>query len=79
MLQLSGGIQRLFDKWTDAGAQDRFKARLDRYGSIWCCINGHPGHIWCAPGIALGSRRAWCRRRALHGPLPALLPALPSS
>jgi len=25
---------------------DMFKRRLDMYGSIWCCVDANPGHIW---------------------------------
>ena len=24
---------------------DRFASRMRQYGSIWCCIHAHPGHI----------------------------------
>ena len=24
----------------------RFKRRLDLYSSLWCCMDGHPGHVW---------------------------------
>ncbi|EFN51848.1 hypothetical protein CHLNCDRAFT_37217 [Chlorella variabilis] len=46
VLHFVGGIERLFGGWTDEAAGERFKRRLDRYGSIWCCVNAHPGHIW---------------------------------
>ena len=32
--------------FTDAASGAKFKKRLDMYGSIWCCVDGHPGHIW---------------------------------
>ncbi|KAL4450568.1 hypothetical protein ABPG77_000924 [Micractinium sp. CCAP 211/92] len=46
VLRIEGGIERLFRGWTDEEAGRKFKRRLDVYGSIWCCINAHPGHIW---------------------------------
>jgi arabinosyltransferase len=26
--------------------QVKFKRRIERYGSIWCCVDAHPGHVW---------------------------------
>ncbi|KAI3434501.1 hypothetical protein D9Q98_002576 [Chlorella vulgaris] len=40
------GIEWLFGAWADVASEERFKRRLDRYGSIWCCVDAHPGHIW---------------------------------
>ena len=60
VLRFEGGIERLWGSWADAAAAERFKRRLDLYGSIWCCINAHPGHIWCVlggwPGASCGSQ-----------------------
>lgn len=35
---------------------DRFAARMRGYGSIWCCVHAHPGHIhydllWDVPHV----------------------------
>lgn len=57
VLRFTGGIERLFDKFADTAAQQRFKRRLDSYTAIWCCVNAHPGHIWW------GTER-WRRGRA---------------
>lgn len=46
VLRITGGIERLFRGYTDEEAGKKFKRRLDIYGSIWCCVNAHPGHIW---------------------------------
>lgn len=47
VLRLTGGVERLFSGWADDGAAQRFKRRLDQYLAIWCCVNAHPGHVWC--------------------------------
>jgi hypothetical protein len=39
------GIEWLFGAWADVASEKRFERRLDRYGSIWCCVDAHPGHI----------------------------------
>lgn len=46
VVRISGGIERLFGGWKDEKKAQQFKRRLDHYGSIWCCVNAHPGHIW---------------------------------
>lgn len=56
VLRFTGGIERLFGGWADGGAGERFKRRVDHYAAIWCCVNKHPGHVWCAP-----SRLPRCR------------------
>lgn len=32
--------------FSDEEIAKKFKKRLDMYGSLWCCVEGHPGHIW---------------------------------
>lgn len=63
VLRITGGIERLFDRYADEAAQQRFKRRLDLYGAIWCCVNAHPGHVWCASELGAaawgGNERAW--------------------
>ena len=34
----------LWGGFTDGGV--KFKKRMDTYLSIWCCVEGNPGHIW---------------------------------
>ena len=36
--------QRLADERPDSAAA-RFANRMKLYGSIWCCVLAHPGHI----------------------------------
>ncbi|KAG2499431.1 hypothetical protein HYH03_002378 [Edaphochlamys debaryana] len=31
--------------WSDPAVEKRFHERMRLYGSIWCCVNRHPGHI----------------------------------
>jgi len=65
VVRISGGIERLFGGWKDEKKAQQFKRRLDHYGSIWCCVNAHPGHIWC--GASTCQQACHCR--------PALPPA----
>lgn len=32
--------------WVDTAAADKFKRRTNFYSSIFCCVGGHPGHVW---------------------------------
>ncbi len=56
VLRFTGPVERLFSSWADDTAAQRFKRRLDLYGSIWCCVNAHPGHVWC---VGWGCSCAW--------------------
>eukprot|EP00887_Chlorella_sp_A99_P001666 scaffold8.g1666.t1 len=46
VVEVRGGVARLWGGHSEAEAAKRFKRRLDVYGSIWCCVNAHPGHVW---------------------------------
>lgn len=57
---VKGGMGRLSKGHAVAADHTKFKMRLDLYTSIWCCINAHPGHIWCAGGGHCAERaRGW--------------------
>ena len=34
-----------FKNFTETSDWNKFASRMRIYGSIWCCINAHPGHI----------------------------------
>jgi hypothetical protein len=34
-----------FKNFSDVNDWDKFARRMRIYGSIWCCIHAHPGHI----------------------------------
>jgi hypothetical protein len=36
----------LWTGFADAEREARFRRRLGVYGSLWCCVNAHPGHVW---------------------------------
>lgn len=65
VLRLTGGVERLFSGWADDGAAQRFKRRLDQYLAIWCCVNAHPGHVWCVRCncSCMGWARTWTLER----------------
>ena len=37
------------DLWSGFSVEhtsDRFRRRMNEYGSLWCCVDKNPGHIW---------------------------------
>lgn len=40
------GAAEIWGGWSNSTAGDKFKKRVDKYGAIFCCVNGHPGHVW---------------------------------
>lgn len=36
----------LWGGFAEEEATRKFKRRMDQYGSLWCCVNAHPGHVW---------------------------------
>lgn len=36
----------LWDGFVDKENDDKFRRRMNEYGSLWCCVNKHPGHVW---------------------------------
>jgi hypothetical protein len=40
------GAAEIWGGWSDSTAGNKFKKRIDKYGAIFCCVQGHPGHVW---------------------------------
>lgn len=61
-----------FKNFTDVRDWEKFYARMRIYGSIWCCVNAHPGHVhydmwWDIPHVDKHNKR-WEKWEVTTGP-----------
>lgn len=39
-------MEGAFGQFSDKQQEQRFYRRMAQYASLWCCVQGAPGHIW---------------------------------
>lgn len=62
-----------FGNFTRAEDWSKFARRMAQYGSVWCCVDAHPGHIhydmlWDVPGHEDRHGRIWSKWEPKTGP-----------
>ena len=62
-----------FGNFTHARDFEKFYRRVQHYGSVWCCVDAHPGHIhydmwWDMPGHKDKFGRTWDKWEPKTGP-----------